>query len=297
MIRPIIAFCFVGITAALALATPAGAAASPAPSRIVSLNPCLDVLLIELVDRERIAAISHYSRDDWRTTIADVARTFPVTYETAEEVVALKPDLVIAGRHSALATRNALKRVGIRFELFDVPTSIAESHAQIRQLAALLQAPERGEAMIARIDAAIEKARPTLRPTSQTTLTAAVYQPGGLTAGTDTITDELMRIVGFDNVSSRRGVFQHLPIPLEELLRDPPDVLLVGETSKGAMMHAERVVHHRALRALEHRIFRVEYPARLLYCAGPTMIHALDALVAARDQASARTAPTRRIFE
>src|SRR5690606_13395789 len=36
--------------------------ASSAPTRIVSLNPCLDGLLVELVPHERIAAISHYSR-------------------------------------------------------------------------------------------------------------------------------------------------------------------------------------------------------------------------------------------
>src|SRR5690606_18891457 len=62
--------------------------ASSAPTRIVSLNPCLDGLLVELVPHERIAAISHYSRDPWGSTIADIAQTLPITYETAEEVVA-----------------------------------------------------------------------------------------------------------------------------------------------------------------------------------------------------------------
>ncbi len=297
MFRPGIALCFAAVIAGMASFSPACANEMAPPTRIVSLNPCLDILLVELVTHERIAAISHYSRDAWRTTIADDARALPITYETAEEVVALRPDLVIAGRHSALATRNALKRVGIRFELFDVPTSIEQSHAQIRQLAALLQEPARGEAMIARIDAAIAAARPRSQRASTPALTAAVYQPGGMTAGADTITDELMRIVGLDNVSARRGIYEHMPMALEDLLREPPNLLLIGETSPGAVMHAERVINHRALRALEHRMLRVEYPARMLYCAGPTLIHALEALVAAREQAMSHRAPLRRSFE
>lgn len=255
--------------------------ATAAPTRIVSLNPCIDGLLVELAPHEHIAAISHYSRDPWQSTIADIAQTLPITHETAEEVVALQPDLVLAGQYSAVATRHALARVGIRVELFDVPTSIAESHAQVRRLAALVHQEQRGETLIARIDAAIAAAR---RPQGTPTLTAAVYQAGGLTAGVGTITDELMRIVGLDNIPSRYGIYQHQPIAIEDLLRSPPDILLVGDTTEGAPTHAERIVNHRALRALHERMARMEYPARLLYCAGPTMLYALDALVAARDR-------------
>jgi iron complex transport system substrate-binding protein len=270
------------LIALMLAALPLTSFAAAQPTRIVSLNPCIDGLLVELAPREHIAAISHYSRDPWRSTIADIARTLPITYETAEEVVSIKPDLVLAGRHSALATRNALSRVGIRFELFDVPMSIAESHEQVRRLAALLHETDRGEALIARIDAAMEHARPAA---DTPRLTAAVYQPGGLTAGKDTITDELMGIVGLENAPARYDVRQHRPIGLEQLLQMPPDILLVGDTTEAAPTHAERIVNHRALRALGKRTIRMEYSARLLYCAGPTMIHAVAALAHARDEA------------
>ena len=85
------------------------------PARIVSLNQCLDAILVELVPTERIAAISHYSRDPLRSPIAALAQRLPITYESAEEIVALRPDLVLASRHSAIPTRNALRRVGIHY--------------------------------------------------------------------------------------------------------------------------------------------------------------------------------------
>ncbi|HWK49666.1 MAG TPA: ABC transporter substrate-binding protein [Steroidobacter sp.] len=256
----------------------------PHPMRIVSLNMCVDSILIELVSHDRIAALSHYARDPQRSTIADAARHLPITYETAEEVVALRPDLVLTSRHSAIATRNALKRVGIRFELFGVPNSIEQSLAQVRQVAKLLGAEPEGEALVARIQAALDAAR---LPPNEQPLTAAVYQPGGLSAGANSVVGELMELTGLRNIAARYGVEQYRPLPLEVLVSSPPDVLLVGETSPGAPMQEEKIVHHRALRALESQMTQAVFPARLLYCAGPTMIPSVATLVQAREEALA----------
>lgn len=253
-----------------------------APMRIVSINTCLDAVLVELVPHDRLLAISYYSRDPWRSTISTVAHSLPITYETAEEIVALKPDLVLTGKHSAISTRNALRRVGIRFEVYDVPQSIAESIKQIRKLAAMLGREPQGEQLISRIENAMAAARPHpgVAPVS-----AVIYQPGGLTSGADTVTGELMQIAGLDNVAARYGVRKYRPLPLELLISDPPRILLTGDTAYGAVTQAERVVHHRALRALRSQMTQAPFPARLLYCSGPAMIGALDALVAAREHA------------
>ena len=77
------------------------ACAAPTPPtsshRIVSTNPCLDAILVELAPPEWIAAISHYSQDP-RSSSMPVARArrFRATNGTAEEVIALKPGLVLA---------------------------------------------------------------------------------------------------------------------------------------------------------------------------------------------------------
>ena len=259
------------------------AEAAPArPMRIVSLNMCVDAILVELVSHDRIVALSHYARDPQRSTISEVARHLPITYETAEEVVALRPDLVLTSRHSAPATRNALNRVGIRFEIFNVPQTIAGSLEQVRRVARLLGSEREGEALVARIEQALEAAR---LPAGEEPLTAAVYQPGGLSAGANTAIGELMQLTGLQNIAARYGVQDYRPLPIEVLVSAPPDVLLVGETSPGAPLRTERIVRHRALRALESQMTQQVFPARLLFCAGPTMIQAANVLARAREHA------------
>lgn len=262
-------------------------AASPAlaagvPRRIVSMNACLDTVLVRVADRGQIAALSHYARDPHGSTIVDIARTLPFTYETAEEVVSLNPDLVISSAHSSLATRNALKRMGVRQERFSVPDSLAESQDQIREVAALVGHPARGEALIARIQAAIQAARP--RP-GQTRLSAVVFEPNGLAAGGGTLVSEMMELCGFDNVAGRYGLKKWGNIALEPLVADPPQVLLAGESAPGAPTWAERVVSHPALRRVSGRMHRAVFPQRLLYCGGPVLIQTVAVLAKAREDA------------
>ena len=250
----------------------------------MSLNPCLDTMLTHLADRRQIAALSHYARQPQGSTVAPVARTLPFTYESAEEVVALRPDLVLTARHSSPATRAALARLKIRTELFAVPDTVAESETQVRRIAGLVNRPARGEALVARIEAAIAAATP---PPGARRLTAIVYQPNGFAAGGGTLVDEMMRRTGFDNVASRYGLKQWGNIPLERLIDDPPDVLLAGGLEAGAPTWADRVVRHPALRHIAGRMHRASFPQALLYCGGPVLIATAAALSQARREALA----------
>lgn len=271
--------------ATLLLATIAvvwGAGKKPAwaePRRVISLSPCLDAILVNVADRDQIAALSHFSRSDDTSTIAALAGTFPVSYETAEEVISFGPDLVLTSRHSSLATRNALRRIEIKTELFDEPTSVAESIAQVRYIAGLVNRTERGEDLVARIEVALKAATPA---EGNAAVPAVIFQRNGFSAGTGTLLDELMQRAGFVNVATRYGAGWG-NIPLEDLIADPPQVLLAGEISPDMPTWADRVLRHPALRRLEVRMKRAIFPDRLIYCGGPVIIEAARALLTARE--------------
>lgn len=260
---------------ALAFAVPAQAA----PARIVSLNPCLDAVLVEVAERSQIAAVSHYARDPYASSIAEVAATLPITYETAEEVIVLAPDLVMTSRHSALATRNALRRLGIQIELFDVPDTVEASVAQIRRIAGLTGHPEKGEALVARIEAAMAAAKPA---EGTPLIPAALMEPNGFTVGANTLTDELFRRTGFENVAARYGVGKSGNISLERFIADPPRVLFAGEPDPMMPGWAERVVRHPAMRQVSKQVTRADFPQRLMYCGGAVIAESAVILARAR---------------
>jgi iron complex transport system substrate-binding protein len=257
-------------------------AAAPAPRRVVSLNPCLDVILVHVADRAQIAALSHYSRDALSSSIAPIAATLPMTFESAEEIVALRPDLVLSGRHSAPATRAALERLGVRAELFAVPENVEDSLAQVTRIAGLVGRPERGAVVVARIRAALAAAAP---PPGTPRLKALVFQSGGFASAQGTLVDEMMRRAGFENAASRYGLTRTGNVPLELLVADPPDVLLAGQTKPGAPTWADRVLAHPALARVSHRMHRADFPQRLMFCGGPVLVETAAMLARARREA------------
>ena len=88
------------------------------------------------------------------------ARRFAATTGTVEEIAALRPDVVVSGTFTAPATRAALARLGIPLVEVPIAPTVAESEAQIRHLARLAGQPQRGDALIARIESALAAAAP-----------------------------------------------------------------------------------------------------------------------------------------
>ena len=254
--------------------------ARAAPLRVVSLNPCLDTILVAVAERDQIAALSHYARDPYSSNIATIAATMPITYETAEEVIALDPDLVLTSRHSAIATRNALRRMNIKTELFDVPDTVEASIAQIRQVAGLIDRVSQGDAVIARIEAALDAARP---PADAAPIPALLLQPNGFTVGAGTLSDEMFQRTGFVNAAARYGIGKAGNVPLERLIADPPAMLFAGAPPADMPGWAERVLRNPAVRHVSDRIHRATFPQRLMYCGGPVLIETAAVLAAARD--------------
>ncbi len=201
------------------------AQAAPAPGRVVSLNPCLDAILLAVADPGQITALSHYSRVPSQSAVASEARRYPFTWGSAEEVVALKPDLVLTSGMGAMALTGVLPRLGVRQASFTVPATVNESEAQIERIAGLVGHPDRGAALVARIRAALSAAAP--RP-GEPRLGALIYEYHGLASGPGTLMDELMRRVGFVNFAPRYGLKRTGDVPLDALIANPPQVLLAA---------------------------------------------------------------------
>ena len=94
--------------------------------------------------------------------------------------------------------------------------------------------------------------------------------------------DELMRRTGFDNQAPRYGLHRTMNVALENLIADPPEVLLSGRLSSDEPSWGDRVLSHPALRAVAPRMLVESFPETLLFCAGPVLIPASKALAQAR---------------
>lgn len=249
---------------------PVASSHDPERPTIVSLNPCTDAVLAEVAAPGQLLAISHYSKDPRASSMEPgKAARFAATGGTVEEVLALDPDVVVAGTFLAPATRAALEDLGVRVVTFDSVATVEESEAQIRDLAALAGNVEAGEALIARIEAALTKAAP--RNGEQ--VSAVLWQPGGIVPGEAALVSDLLRRTGFTSYSAERGMAQADYLALEEVVADPPGLLLVAGSEAGQ--------RHPTLDQLPG-MKRASFDTSLLYCGGPTIARAAKRLAELR---------------
>jgi iron complex transport system substrate-binding protein len=223
-----------------------------AAERIVSLNLCTDQLLV-LLAPEKIAALSPLARDPALSFVAPQAAHLPVVRASAEAVLRLHPNLVLAARYGAQTTLALLEQERIPVLRIDLPHDFAGIRAETRTVAKILGVPTRGETLIAAMDATLA-ALP--RPSHQ--VRALAWEARGLTDGPGSLMDAVLRAADMVNVASGRST------ALEALLRHPPDLLVVPTDPRFPSL-ATALLDHPALATIPRRAI----PPPLTICAGP----------------------------
>jgi iron complex transport system substrate-binding protein len=247
--------------------------------RIVSTNPCADAMLVELVPPGRIAAISHYSQDPAATSMPiEVANRFATTAGTAEEVIALDPDLVLTSSFTPASTRNAYDRAGLKTLLLDSPATIDASKAQITLVAAAVGEEGRGRMLNTRIDRALASAFSPRPPGKKLEPSALLFIDGNLASGSGNLLDELLTRAGFGNAAAGYGLAFTGNLPIETIAAHPPRVILTPGQSRTSTLRA------RVLAATRAGTTEAAFPRTLVNCGGPTIVPAITRLATIRRQ-------------
>lgn len=268
----------------LAFGPAAGATGTnEAPVRVVSMNLCADELVLRLADRAQVLAVTYLASDPRGSTVASEAAGIPVTRGLTEEVVALRPDLVIAGAFTTRTTVGMLRRVGAPVLELGVPADLDGVRAQIRQVAEALGYPERGEALVADLDAKLATVIPSTRP-----LRALVMRPNAFTVAPGGLGDALIRAAGLVNVAAEIGRDWFGQVPLEAAALADADLIVVDEGAPGLPSLADTLLHHPVFRALAGKGRTVSIPNRFWTCPGPQVAEVVARLGAAANARAPR---------
>jgi iron complex transport system substrate-binding protein len=257
------------LTATAALAISNATHAVEAPQRVMSLGLCTDQLLLQLVPPERITSVTYLSRQEANSYLSAEAFGVSINYGTPEEVAREHPDLVLTGTFSTPAVRMLLRRLGV--PLVEVPP--AEDFDQIRavtrQVASAVGAVEKGEALIAEMDAALADLART-KPSRQ--IVVAGWTTSGIVPAKGTLFDSIVTAAGGENVANLIGskplYGQYTAFDLEQVVALRPDILAYGDSRVGrADLSGEQLRHPIVRRLFAGR--QIAYPETLYSCGLP----------------------------
>lgn len=132
---------------------------SEKPKRIVSLSYGTDEILTELVDAKRIASYCRWAEDPGITFITreQYQKVGCKTDGNAEEVLALKPDLVLATTAMSSDIINALDALGLKVYLASRPKNYEQMRQKVLKLGEVVGEKAKGEALVKQMDERMDK--------------------------------------------------------------------------------------------------------------------------------------------
>jgi iron complex transport system substrate-binding protein len=261
------------LLAAVLLGAPPAANAAGPPQRVVSFNLCADQLVLALADPGQIAGLSPYAADPALSVMAGKARAYRRLDWQAEATIALQPDLVLVGPNDRSVTRRMLAAQGLRVAEVGFVTDLDNARQQIRKVADILGHSERGEKLVAELDAA----RARLAAIPRQNATALVIERGGYTQGPASLAAALLSEAGFKPPSGAPAGYGGF-IPLERLLVLKPDYVFLKDPPSAPSDQGALYLTHPALRELYPADRRVALPTRYTMCGGPALVAAFDYL-------------------
>lgn len=223
--------------------------------RIASAALLADELLLELVPKSRIAAVSFLVDEATITPLAgSVPRDLPRIGAAVEQVLELDPDLVVISDYSRLATANVLEAAGVSVFSVRAPTGFEELLVTIEQLGARVQS-----AQTARVTGALrarlhELARlPKVKPAAR-----ALLLQGSFSYAAGSLQHDCLRRAGLVNALDFLGVSGTPELNVELLLAARPDVVFIAHAGAPERMSALPAGYPwHVLPAYPNRIFAV----------------------------------------
>jgi iron complex transport system substrate-binding protein len=251
------------------------------PARIVSLDLCADQLLIELVERERIAAVTHLAASPQDSAIWEKAKGIPITRGAAEDVLRYRPDLVLAGPFGVAPTVSLLRRLKANVVVVPLASDLDGVRTAVRIVAAAIGEEARGEATIAAFDRRLAAVAAAL-PTQGQAPTAIVYKMGGEVSVGGGLADAALAAAGFRNKAFEYRLTRGGQAPLELLLAAPPDLLVLTRAADELRTTVGDNLRHPGLAVLRRQRASIEVPERFWLCGTPHIADAVARLAGAR---------------
>jgi iron complex transport system substrate-binding protein len=199
------------------------------PRRIVSQSLASDEVLLELVAGERLAAISALALDPRYSRAVEAAARVPRTVlHDTEELLAMRADLIVVASYTTPETLRQLDAAGapvLRLRRFDGVEAI---RANLSTLGFAVGEDEAAAALVAELDARIGSERRRVAAALGGRRPRVVSWDGGVVPGLGTTFDDVVRLLGAENVASAAGLHGWPRVSSEQILAWDPEAIFAA---------------------------------------------------------------------
>lgn len=215
-----------GLLLAASSAAPAPAETTK-PRRVASINLSADEVLVAILPTERLVSVTSWA--DAPGTSNVVGRIPPAVHRFVkadlEQLVALRPDLVVVSEYTDADFMKQLERSGLRVHRMLGLATLAGVRGAILDLGRAVGEDEAAGRLAAEFDGKLAELSRRLAGAKRPRV---LYWSGNMTAGADTAIGALLEAAGAVNVGREMGIVGIAPPGAERAFVTNPDAVLVG---------------------------------------------------------------------
>lgn len=192
-----------------------------APLRVLSLDQCADQYVLALAPDATLALSPRADDPDaWMRREAVGRQQLRGTLESS---VGFRPDVVVRYWGGETRLLSALSQRGAHVVEISDATDFDGVRSNIRNVAKALNRPERGEALVQRMDQTLSQAAADAR--TRPSQSALYLTTGGFTSGGGTLIDAMFRAAGLTNLAPHPGFGA---VSVERVAMNPPARFVLG---------------------------------------------------------------------
>ena len=244
------------------------------PRRIISLAPSLTEILFALGAGDSVVGVTDYA--DYPTEAGGKPTVGGGVDPDLEVIVALQPDLVLIAA-DANRWETLIQLEQLQIPVFGVkPVGVEGVLASILKVGEAVGRQPQAEGLIARMRRRMAAVSQKVSVLARPRVLCVVWIDPLIVAGGETVIDDLINLAGGVNIVRTAGFPRY---SLEELVVDPPDVILLA-LDRGGLHHGEalrRLPVWREVRPVREGAVRV-IDASLTSRPGPRIVDGVELL-------------------
>lgn len=272
----VIIVCIIGICSS----TVAAESAAP-PARIISLAPSTTEILFALGLGDHIVGVTTFC--DYPEEAKAKPKIGGMSNPSAEAVLSLKPELVVMTTDgNPKEFEELLHSLHIKTYVFTA-RRLRELPQGIRELGAAIQAGVRADALAAEIERSLNNSAASGvrqkggKSTLRRKILYIIWPEPLIVAGPGTAMDDAITLLGQENIASAAAT-AYPKYSIEEVIRQAPDVIIIGKGSGMDMVAVSRGILKRMTSVPAVKSGAICYLGDGLYRLGPRVVQGIEEL-------------------
>ncbi|HEX5054630.1 MAG TPA: ABC transporter substrate-binding protein [Planctomycetota bacterium] len=198
------------------------------PQRIVAASILATEVLLEIAPRERIVGVHSLAADPRYSLVVDQVHDLPLLGAEPEQLLAVRPDLVITDAFTRPETQTLLEVAGVPMLRTIAPASLADVATNIRSIGRVCHLDAAANELVHRMErgmAAVQAGADGLGVWHVCSLDGALH-----TYGRGSLVDAMLAGAGVHNLAAERGAGPFRKLDAETVLAWCPDAVLIAAT-------------------------------------------------------------------